>query len=1346
MADVDMSLEEGHPDDMREEQLDGAPEPMQAKGKDKDKDKDQNQRRSALAYRTWIRSLQAKLLALAPEGSSAKTDGSDTQRRGKLLQELEDAYREASQTVVLSEQEWQLLLNIHVLRRVRLGRPLSPAELEETVGLHERATTESVGVHVTLYAALVSLLVGLHGRYAGLAGLGTSQALLDEDGLDGSSAAATYEVALPWTGCGGCGLLQSIPGAYAPESIALLAPTASQAEEANLQQAFDDRLGEDAIRAALRTACSRCAGHVPESHKVWHFLKKFELTHLQADPSPERTQGVQEVFLARLKIPHQKIDETFQSFSSFVTRWLPASDYETTMASANRSYAPAKQALAGHQRYEDALRGPNGTYYLGAASAWAAYLSTYTNARPTHPKAKGRSSAPTSDATDPETVLVLFERCLAIFGLPLTTLEQEFLTAPPHAAYEADRKKREKAMSREDREQLSQLDTSRWKQAESVWEDLGSFLATAPPSYQTLLLSTLNKAIRAVPGSGLLIALLMRSLAMLRRPKDETEQIFNSGLANDVCAERGTESLVSLLVGRVDIEREYCAVAFLEQLQEERKHEADQGDEAMTLDMDTAHAQLANSEAHWAEVYAILEYALSILDNHISAPAPKGKGKRGEEHSDVHRQPDSDLTLQRYITAWAERLGAAGASLVEPMWESTLASQGGVNIRVWQEAANFFARKGDVQRARTLFKQASGRRFPTRATGGNAQAGTDGMQALLQAKTALLQDWVTFEHSWGSSKDVQYAISRSKAETAKLWEAYYQRYTSHAVQQAPSAADCDGHVAGQDAVMDSTEASTTHVDTTSAVTHRAAGKRKADEDEEEDGTSTNGRDVSLSFATGKKGRPDDSQQEQSSGKRDREHSSVVVANMPPDATQAEVRALFNRCGHIQTLSGPIVLSDGRSAAVVEFANRSAVTGALTRNGKSFRADVEEDISVFLGHDCTLYVTNFPEETTDGDIRERFGKYGPIFSVRWPSKKFSEKRRFVYVQYANPEAAKAALVENGVKLSETTKLVVALSDPDRKKKRSDAQANLKELYITGLPRVATVAEEVRALFEQYGTVDDLRIPTAKEKDSRALEGQIQGIAFVDMHTDLEAQRAMRELNSTTYRGKVLSVTLAAPRGASHVKAPPSHYERGAGGAQKARSVIVRGLPLDAQEGLIQQTLDLALGTPGGGSVKGIEWTPGEDGKGLARVELRDAAVAGKLLLLPDVAYDGKHPLSIVPLGTRGGAVEPRGRGQQSEGGSQGTTTTGGESSTMLLPRAARTGLGRGRGRGGLGFARPSAPRVPSGSTASHGNGSGGDSMDVDAPAAASAGVGAGEGGQTVKRGQDDFRAMLRGNRG
>ncbi|KAK0548169.1 Splicing factor [Tilletia horrida] len=1359
MADVDMSVEE-------------TPLVEDIQDEEEEQDTSHQHQESSLKLRNRIRSIQAKLLALPAENvDGAGADDDSAQRRSRLLQQLEEAYLHASQSICLSVQEWQVWLQLHTARRLRLNRPLSPEELDETMALHVRATTETVGLHIPLFTALVSLVVGLYAQYAGVPTLAKSAALLE---LEEEDAPETYEFLSAWTGSTGPRLLNLVPGAYAPEGTAALALTAAQGQQAGLGAELDARIGEEAARSILRDAVSRSAGHLSESHYVWHFYKMFELTQLQADRSEARLQAAQHVYLARLKVPHQQIGDTFQKFSSFVTQMLPAKEYEGTMASANKSYSTATQTLARYQPFEDALQGANGTYYAGTSSAWVSYLANITEVQPAqHSKGKGKARPSALDSVDHEAALALFERCLAVFGLALTSTELEFVTAPPTREYERERKQRERKLGWKEQKGREEGDSGRWKQAESVWEDYVAFLSNAPSSYQTTLLPVLAQACKALPDSGLLHASYMLATATLRRPKTEAENIFHQALGSGLCASRGTSSLVKLLVGRVDVEREYAAITLLE----EQQQRTDEGEGSSGLDLQAAHTALAASDTHWTEIYAILEYALSILNQHVSEGQPekgKGKGKKTNDRPDPARMPDQDLTLQRYMTSWAERLGEAGAALVEPMWESTLEAQGGLHIRVWTEAAKFFTRNGDASRARTLYKQASGRRFPAWAQGDSSSSGSsgnDGMQALIQAKTALLQDWVFFEHTYGSTSDIQYASSRSKVEIAKLWENYYSRLASHSEVMHTEEQDVPLMTSGaylteENAAYESNghtvEASHTH---TSASNGK--GKRKAEEDgvlddnPDQSGSNDVLAETSTSMNAGKKSRTDLSHGDEAEPKRDREHSSVVIGNLPADATQTEVKALFSRCGPIQTITGPSVLADGTAAALIEFTSRAAVTGALTRAGKSLREDGDEEVSVSLGHDCTLYVTNFPEDTTDTDLRLRFGKYGPIFDVRWPSKKFAEKRRFAYIQYARADSAKAALVENGVKLSETTKLLVALSDPDRRKKRSDAKANLKELYVTGLPRVATVPEELKSLFERFGTVDDLRIPPAKGRDGRLLEGQIQGIAFVDMHSDLDAQRAMRELNSTTYRGKLLSVTLAAPRGASHVKPPPTHYERGSASDLKARTVIVRGLPLDAQDGLIQQTLETALGTPAGGSVKLVDWTPGEEGRGIARVELRDAAAAGKLLLIPDVKYDGAHSLAIAPQGTRGGAADPlskthRGVISSSDSGSvamdqtpdgassasqqngSGPSASTASTSTFMTPRTAR---GRGRGRAGLGFARPSAllHQAPTaGSAPVPAAQSTSESMEVDAPTNASAST-----GQAKKKGQDDFRAMLRG---
>ena len=80
----------------------------------------------------------------------------------------------------------------------------------------------------------------------------------------------------------------------------------------------------------------------------------------------------------------------------------------------------------------------------------------------------------------------------------------------------------------------------------------------------------------------------------------------------------------------------------------------------------------------------------------------------------------------------------------------------------------------------------------------------------------------------------------------------------------------------------------------------------------------------------------------------------------------------------------------------------------------------------LAWQSTLYVTNFPEAADDKFIRDLFGKvrglhylrqmhiitsikYGVLFDIRWPSKKFKSTRRFCYVQYTTPVSCTSDLV-------------------------------------------------------------------------------------------------------------------------------------------------------------------------------------------------------------------------------------------------------------------------------------------------------------------------------------------------
>ena len=69
---------------------------------------------------------------------------------------------------------------------------------------------------------------------------------------------------------------------------------------------------------------------------------------------------------------------------------------------------------------------------------------------------------------------------------------------------------------------------------------------------------------------------------------------------------------------------------------------------------------------------------------------------------------------------------------------------------------------------------------------------------------------------------------------------------------------------------------------------------------------------------------------------------------------------------------------------------------------------------------------------------------------------------------------------------------------------------------------TTEQDLRQLFEPYGSVDASRIMTDRET------GRSRGFGFVEMPDTRAAQTAMDALNSTSLAGRTLTVNEARPR--------------------------------------------------------------------------------------------------------------------------------------------------------------------------------------------------------------------------
>lgn len=253
-------------------------------------------------------------------------------------------------------------------------------------------------------------------------------------------------------------------------------------------------------------------------------------------------------------------------------------------------------------------------------------------------------------------------------------------------------------------------------------------------------------------------------------------------------------------------------------------------------------------------------------------------------------------------------------------------------------------------------------------------------------------------------------------------------------------------------------------------------------------------------------------------KRDREHTTIIVRNLPPDATETRVRQFFRDCGTINSIN--IVAENSTQTGTIEFESQEDATFAQSRDGRDFDGS---PIQISIGTATTLWVTNYPPEADEAHLRDLFGDFGEIVEIRFPSLQKNTHRRFCYIQFltaAQAQAASAAL--NGRKLGEKYILKALVSDPSRKDNRYGAIYESREVFIGNLP-FDTTEDELVELTQAYGTLETVRIP-------RKVNGLGQGIGFAIYSKKEEATAAAKALNDKEFKDRKLRANLSEPKGA------------------------------------------------------------------------------------------------------------------------------------------------------------------------------------------------------------------------
>ncbi|KAH8059517.1 hypothetical protein JL721_9254 [Aureococcus anophagefferens] len=250
----------------------------------------------------------------------------------------------------------------------------------------------------------------------------------------------------------------------------------------------------------------------------------------------------------------------------------------------------------------------------------------------------------------------------------------------------------------------------------------------------------------------------------------------------------------------------------------------------------------------------------------------------------------------------------------------------------------------------------------------------------------------------------------------------------------------------------------------------------------------------------------------------RSRRSVLVKNLPADASAAELRKMFAPHGVVHD----VLLAPSRTTAVVEFEEPSEARAAFKKLAyRRFRhvplylgwapeksdaapaapsstvpdaAAADDDEEVHEG--ATVFVKNLNFKTTAAALRAHFSAFG-VRACSLPAADGERNNRgYGFLEFDGADDARAAIATTRAARRPRTKLVVR---------------NLA---------FAVVVNDVKQLFEAFGALKKVRLP-------KRFDGRHRGFAFVEFTNPRDAAAARSSLKSAHLYGRHLVIDWADP---------------------------------------------------------------------------------------------------------------------------------------------------------------------------------------------------------------------------
>ncbi|XVE82828.1 hypothetical protein DITRI_Ditri16bG0036900 [Diplodiscus trichospermus] len=269
--------------------------------------------------------------------------------------------------------------------------------------------------------------------------------------------------------------------------------------------------------------------------------------------------------------------------------------------------------------------------------------------------------------------------------------------------------------------------------------------------------------------------------------------------------------------------------------------------------------------------------------------------------------------------------------------------------------------------------------------------------------------------------------------------------------------------------------------------------------------------------------------------------NIFIKNLDKTIDNKALHDTFSTFGNI--LSCKIAtdhFGQSKGYGFVQFDNEESAKNAIDKLNGMLLNDKQVFVGPFLRKQerefagdkakfNNVYVKNLSESTTDEDLKNVFGEYGPITSAVIMRDADGKSKCFGFVNFENPDdAARSVDSLNGKKFDDKEWYV------GKAQKKSEREMELKGRYEQSLKETAEKFEglnlyvknlddsinddKLRELFSDFGTITSCKV-------MRDPNGISKGSGFIAFSTAEEASRALAEMNGKMIVAKPLYVAPA-----------------------------------------------------------------------------------------------------------------------------------------------------------------------------------------------------------------------------